>query len=109
MAMHYLRETDTNDPWALPTIWIVEMTAREVAETMQDTVWEYMRLPMWRLSSMNTKTREAMFETMIDAEAINGGWMWCVCAPGCLPDSDWTGPFETETEALASARETLLD
>lgn len=33
------------------------------------------------------------------------GWYWQPCFPGCLPDSDPAGPFETETEALADARE----
>lgn len=32
-------------------------------------------------------------------------WFWWSCFPGCLPDSDVRGPFETEAEALADARE----
>mgnify|MGYP003423174032 CR=1 FL=1 len=32
------------------------------------------------------------------------GWYWWSCFPGCLPDSDPCGPFETEAEALADAR-----
>ena len=37
------------------------------------------------------------------------GWYWQACFPGCLPDSDPSGPFETEAEALADAREGLED
>ena len=33
------------------------------------------------------------------------GWYYWSCFPGCLPDSDPMGPFETEAEALADARE----
>ncbi len=33
------------------------------------------------------------------------GWYYWFCFPGCLPDSDPIGPFETEAEALADARE----
>lgn len=33
------------------------------------------------------------------------GFYWWSCLPGCLPDSDPSGPFETEAEALADARE----
>jgi hypothetical protein len=29
------------------------------------------------------------------------GWYWWVCFPGCLPDSEPQGPFDTEKEALA--------
>lgn len=34
------------------------------------------------------------------------GWYWWSCFPGCLPDSDPSGPFETEQEAIADAQET---
>jgi hypothetical protein len=33
------------------------------------------------------------------------GWYWWPCFPGCLPDSDPVGPFDTEEEALADARD----
>jgi hypothetical protein len=32
------------------------------------------------------------------------GWYWWSCFPGCLPDGDPCGPFETEAEALADAQ-----
>ena len=32
------------------------------------------------------------------------GWYWWTCFPGCLPDSEPHGPFETEDEATADAR-----
>ena len=35
------------------------------------------------------------------------GWYWWPCFPGCLPDGGPTGPFDTEAEALADAREDL--
>ena len=31
------------------------------------------------------------------------GWWWWSCWPGCLPDSDAFGPFETEALARADA------
>lgn len=33
------------------------------------------------------------------------GWYWQSCFPGCWPDGDPFGPFETEAEALADAQE----
>lgn len=36
-------------------------------------------------------------------------WYWWACFPGCLPDGEPNGPFETEEEALADAREGLED
>jgi hypothetical protein len=32
------------------------------------------------------------------------GWYWWVHSPGCLPDSEPNGPFETSDEALKVAR-----
>jgi hypothetical protein len=32
------------------------------------------------------------------------GWYWWSCFPGCLPDGDASGPFNTEAEAIADAQ-----
>ena len=31
------------------------------------------------------------------------GWYWQACFPGCLPDGEPCGPFQTEAEAMADA------
>lgn len=36
------------------------------------------------------------------AESLEG-WYWWTCCPGCMPDSDAFGPFETEEEAIQDA------
>lgn len=36
---------------------------------------------------------------------LEAGWYWQTCLPGCLPDSDPIGPFETEEEAIADCRD----
>ena len=94
-----------NDTYALPDIQVCQMTAREVAEMMDETIGEYMRMPRFRLAAMNRETAERMFDTMIEEEGIVGGWGWWFCLPGCTPDSDWNGPFPTRAEAEADARE----
>jgi hypothetical protein len=40
-----------------------------------------------------------------DAEPSPAGWYWWACFPGCLPDGDAEGPFDTEAEATAAAQE----
>lgn len=37
--------------------------------------------------------------------ASDPGWYYWYCFPGCLPDSDPIGPFDSEADALADARE----
>ena len=44
-----------------------------------------------------------------DEEADPAGWYWWSCFPGCLPDGDPVGPFDSEADALADAREGLED
>lgn len=40
-----------------------------------------------------------------NADAEDGqGWYWRPGFPGCLPDGDPIGPFETEAEAIADAQ-----
>jgi hypothetical protein len=40
---------------------------------------------------------------------FESGWYFWFCLPGCLPDSEQEGPFDSETEALADAREQYGD
>jgi hypothetical protein len=35
------------------------------------------------------------------------GYYWCVCFPGCLPESDFYGPFRSESAAESDAEATL--
>ena len=36
---------------------------------------------------------------------LEPGFYWQPCFPGCLPDGDPIGPFETEAEAIQDAQE----
>lgn len=38
------------------------------------------------------------------ADLDSAGWYWWACFPGCLPDSDPIGPFDTESEAVQDAQ-----
>jgi len=45
-------------------------------------------------------------EAMVNDENMNyeaTGYYWWFCFPGCLPESDAYGPFETEEEAAEDA------
>jgi hypothetical protein len=104
MAQAYSNPECELDPHALPDIEVFELTAREVAEMDEDMVFDYMKRHEFRLAAMNSKTREAMFDAMIEEEGITGGWFWWSCFPGCMPDSSPMGPFDTYVEALKDAQ-----
>ena len=38
-----------------------------------------------------------------DTGRQSDGFYWQSCFPGCIPDSDAVGPFQTEAEAIADA------
>lgn len=40
-----------------------------------------------------------------DSVFAEPGWYYHYCFPGCLPDSEPNGPFESEADAIADMRE----
>jgi hypothetical protein len=105
MGQAYSNPERESDPHALPDIEVFQLTARECAEMDEDMVYEYMKRHEFRLASMNSQTRDAMFDAMIEQEGIQGGWFYWFCFPGCLPDSTPFGPYDSYKEALDAARE----
>lgn len=67
----------------------------------------------WRAERLAENITESEPEEGEDSSAYNeerkkeaeklAGFYWWTCSPGCLPDSDASGPFETESEALEDA------
>ncbi len=39
-----------------------------------------------------------------DNDDLEAGWYWWACFPGCLPDGEPSGPFNSEREAILDAR-----
>lgn len=74
MAQHYTDPDRASSPYTLPDLETFEITAT-------GTPWE------------NS-----------DGERLEPGWYWWSCLPGCMPDADPCGPFDTEEAALADAR-----
>lgn len=46
------------------------------------------------------------FEVLFVDECPDGspGWYWRACWPGCLPDGDECGPFDSYEQAIMDAR-----
>ncbi len=82
MSMHYLDPKRENDPHALPNVEVIYMDSE-------------------KCNAMNLE-----LSTIADSwDSWEVGFYWWTCFPGCLPDSDPHGPFASEDEALADARE----
>lgn len=39
-----------------------------------------------------------------DEQPMSAGWYWWSCFPGCLPDSEEMGPFDSFNDALSDAK-----
>lgn len=107
----YSKPERENNPHSLPDLEIFEMTAAEVAESAEykDEQFEFMKRHEFRLANMNSRDRAKMIDAMIEELGITGGWYYWFCFPGCMPDSDAVGPFETRAEALKAAQEEAQD
>lgn len=105
MAQHYSNPKRENDKWSLPDVETFQLTAAEVAERDEDMIREYMKRHEFRLAGMNSRDRERMIDAMVEENGIEGGWFYWFCLPGCMPDNDAIGPFKTQADALADARE----
>lgn len=104
MSQAYSDASRASDPYALPDVEVFQLTAEEVAVLDEETVYDYMKRPEFKLASMSSRVRARMIDTMIDELGITGGWFYWFCFPGCLPDSEPIGPFPTKQDALNDAQ-----
>ncbi len=93
------------DKYSLPDIEVFELTAREVAEMEEDLIYQYRKRHEFRLAGMNSRDTDKMFDAMIEEENIYGGWFYRYCFPGCLPDSEPYGPYDSAQEAKQAAQD----
>lgn len=76
MSQEYSNPKRADDPHALPDVEIYHWTDAEAEE----------------------------YYPRDDGEPSTGGYFYWYCFPGCLPDSDPFGPFDTYAEAFAAMR-----
>lgn len=103
MQVYSNPERETEDT-ALPDIEVFQLTAAEVAATMEEEIAEFSKRHEFRLAGMSGRVRDAMLDAMVSELEITGGWFWQSCFPGCLPDGEPVGPFKTWQEAKADAQ-----
>lgn len=113
MAQHYSNPKRESDPYALPDV--------EVWESLVTIIRS--RCGEFEVSADSEEARgfcpscgRATCVLDIDYSDSSGierttrtAWFYWFCFPGCLPDSEAMGPFATEADALADAREGIDD
>ena len=88
MSQHYSEPERENDKWSLPDLETFYMESGEFTNADPDT---------WMAESVKDGNDPAYCE----------GWYYWFCFPGCLPEGNASGPFDTEDLALSEARETV--
>lgn len=88
MTQAYSNPARKDDPYALPNIEIWYET------------WKDCHSPACIEDNDNSADEICTCES---------GWYYWYCLPGCLPDSDPIGPFESYDAALADAQADSMD
>ena len=110
MSQHYSNPTRESDPHALPDVEVFETRIVHIEcphcgdfERPDGEYWEDITCPSC------TRPVESVGYVSMPDSSQKWGWFWHSCFPGCLPDSEPMGPFETRAEAIADAQANAED
>lgn len=97
MSYIYSDPRRENDPHALPDVEVFYV--RDARERTDANATNYAWSDHW----------PDVCEDLQESEpgcywCIEPGWYWQACFPGCMPDGEPNGPFDTEAEAVAAAQ-----
>lgn len=95
MSQHYADPRREANPTALPNVEVFHH--------------EHAKRERCMLNAGDKATRYGECIVNEDDDCCGSGWYWQACFPGCLPDSDPIGPFDTEAAALADAQASAED
>jgi hypothetical protein len=90
----YTDKTREQEPWALPNAEVFELTQQD-----------FIRASEGSCQAIRMKEEMETAGGNFEAAANLAGWYWWPCFPGCMPEAEPFGPFETEAEAVADARQ----
>lgn len=94
MSQHYSDPKRASDPHALPNVETFRMAYADcpycTTTNCEDGLGDY---------HCDSCQRGRKGYTAKDSTMTGIGWFYWYCFPGCLPDSDPFGPFDTEEDA----------
>ena len=93
-----------NDPHKLPDLEIFELTAEEIVELGHDEDMIYAMRKRFPLMDLNSRERRRAIDWAVENYYVVSGWYFRYCYPGCLPEGDPMGPYESAKLALSEAR-----
>lgn len=101
MPQHYSDPKRASDPHALPDV----ETFRGYRARCRECDVERPLFPdYYGTLHQDSETCAECSHVGLQVFDTDAKWYWWSCLPGCLPNSDPIGPFDTEAEALADAQ-----
>src|ERR1019366_3347501 len=98
MSQHYSDKTHESDPYSLPNVEVFQAVQADCPHCTTTNVGDGFTF----YCDSCSKGRKGY---TADSDQITKGWYWQACFPGCLPDGDPNGPYETEQAAVDAAQE----
>lgn len=102
MSQHYSNPDREDDDYALPDVETFYMSAEDFLNA-DDNTWMFDAMSD-RAEAVASPNDDTVDSAVRDAAQQMQGWYYWYCFPGCLPDSEPTGPFKSEDEAIKDAR-----
>ena len=96
MTQFYLDESKANDKWSLPDVWVTWLD------------WQPGDKGNCSMCGNHAELHETWEESECE-ECFESAYYYAFCMPGCLPDSDFYGPFKTEQDAMKDCRDIHLN
>lgn len=91
------------DPYSLPDVEVFHVSADEFISSEEDSVFHDMYMQALEDTPDLSEEGKPYDRENQAAQDLAGFYYWA-CFPGCLPDSDPIGPFETKEQALQDAQ-----
>lgn len=106
MTQFYTDPSRESDPHALPNAEVFYRGCDDIAQEQIDNCTDEAFDVAADCGQMFDNVKHMTWFRQAVAEDCGDlvGWYYWPCFPGCLPDGDPVGPFETEAEAIADAR-----
>lgn len=100
----YSNPKRANDPYSLPDVEVFHVSADEFISSEEDSVFHDMYMQALEDTPDLSEEGKPYDRENQAAQDLAGFYHWA-CFPGCLPDSDPIGPFESEQDAIKAAQE----
>lgn len=100
MAQHYSDQTQEDNPTALPDVEVFE-AEHDACRLCEQTI-------IFAESEVVAECGECGMQSF-RTKQTKRGWFYWFGFPGCLPDSEPGGPYDSEQAALDAARDSVAD